>query len=137
MFFKKFRIPPEVKKNTSVDTLSGRPDATNVRRRASGGQLRACIRPMRDGGRVCQVSAGVAPKYKISIPWVELLGALMAVRLAARHEDGDSDRVQRGPVFHAFIVCTLGMLRVDSASLLEFVGTLVSEIKLKTDPEKE
>jgi hypothetical protein len=29
------------------------------------------------------------------------------------------------------------MLRVDSACLLEVVGTLVSEIKFKTDPEKE
>jgi hypothetical protein len=63
----------------------------------------------------------------------------MAVRLAARNEDGasESDGYQGGQVFHLFIVCTLGMLRVDSASLVEFLGTLVIEIKFKTDPEKE
>jgi hypothetical protein len=31
----------------------------------------------------------------------------------------------------------LGMLRVDSDSLLEFVGTRVGEIKTKSDPETE
>jgi hypothetical protein len=37
---------------------SGRPDATDLRQRVSGGQLHAGSCPMRDGGRVCQVSAG-------------------------------------------------------------------------------
>jgi hypothetical protein len=34
-------------------------------------------------------------------------------------------------------VAIFDMLRADSASLLEIVGTSISEIKIKSDPEEE
>jgi hypothetical protein len=59
----------------------------------------------------------VAPKCKISIPRMELMGALLAVRLARKISDSLKTELDS----------------VDQ----KFVGTRVSEIKCKSKPEKE
>jgi hypothetical protein len=94
---------------------------------------------MADGTFFCRLIAGktrVAPKCKISIPRVELVGSQMAVRLAQKVKVA----IRRGfseVRYFTDSTAVLGMLRTDSASLLEFVGTRVSEIKTKSDPETE
>jgi hypothetical protein len=94
---------------------------------------------MADGTVQCRLLAGktrVAPKCKISIPRMELVGALLAVRLA--HKIIDSLRMPLEAVrYFTDSSAVLGMLSKDSASFLEFVGTRVSEIRIKSDPEKE
>jgi hypothetical protein len=91
---------------------------------------------MADGSVQCRLLAGktrVAPKCKISIPRMELVGALLAVRLA--HKITDSLRMELEAVrYFTDSSAVLGMLSKDSASFLEFVGTRVSEIRIKSDP---
>jgi hypothetical protein len=78
----------------------------------------------------------VAPKYKISIPRMELVGALLAVRVARKiiYSLGMELEAVR---YFTDSSAVLGMLNKDSASFLEFVGTQVSEIRIKSDPDKE
>jgi hypothetical protein len=94
---------------------------------------------MADGSVQCRLLAGktrVAPKCKISIPRMELVEALLAVRLA--HKIIDSLRMELEAVrYFTDSSAVLGMLNKDSASFLEFVGTRVSEIRIKSDPNKE
>jgi hypothetical protein len=94
---------------------------------------------MADGTVQCRLLAGktrVAPKCKISIPRMELVGALLAVRLA--HKIIDSLKMELEAVrYFTDSSAVLGMLSKDSASFLEFVGTRVSEIRIKSNPEKE
>jgi hypothetical protein len=94
---------------------------------------------MEDGTFFCRLVAGktrVAPKCKISIPRVELVGSQMAVRLAQKVKAairGGFSEVR----YFTDSTAVLGMLRADSASLLECVGTRVSEIKTKSNLEEE
>jgi len=92
-----------------------------------------------DGSVECKLIAGksrVTPKKKISIPRVELMGALIAVRLARKLKDslGISFKAVR---YFTDSSAVLGMLKKDSASFLEFVGTRVSEVKTLSDPNTE
>jgi hypothetical protein len=93
---------------------------------------------MEDGSFFCRLVAGktrVAPKCKIFIPRVEMVGSQMAVRLAQKVKL--AMREGFGEVrYFTDSTAILGMLRVDSASLLEFVGTWVSEVKTKSNPEE-
>ncbi|OBQ33960.1 MAG: hypothetical protein AN484_26950, partial [Aphanizomenon flos-aquae WA102] len=67
---------------------------------------------------------------------MELVGSLMAVRLAKVVKDSLS--LKFGATrFFTDSSSVLGMLKGDSASYLEFVGTRVSEIKTKSSPEEE
>ena len=94
---------------------------------------------MEDGSVVCRLLAGktrVAPKCKISIPRMELMGSLVAVRLYQKIKDSlrmDIEEVR----FFTDSSAVLGMLNKNSGTFLEFVGTRVSEIrtKLKVDTE--
>jgi hypothetical protein len=92
-----------------------------------------------DGMVECKLLAGkarVAPKQKISIPRMELMGALLAVRLARKIRDSFTFKFKATRYFtDSFAI--LGMLKCDSASFLEFVGTRVSEIKSLSSPEEE
>jgi hypothetical protein len=94
---------------------------------------------MADGTFFCWLVASktrVAPKCKISIPRVELVGSQMAVRLAKKVKSAIREGFSEVKYF-TDSTAVLGMLRADSASQLEFVGTRVSEIKTKSDPEEE
>jgi hypothetical protein len=94
---------------------------------------------MADGSVQCRLLAGktrVAPKCKISIPRMELVGALLAVRLARKIIDSLHLELEAVRYF-TDSSAVLGMLNKDSASFLEFVGTRVSEIRIKSDPDKE
>ncbi len=94
---------------------------------------------MADGTVQCRLLAGktrVAPKCKISIPRMELMGALLAVRLARKIQDSLQMELEAVRYFtdSAFV---LGMILRESATYQEFVDTRVSEIRTKSDPETE
>ncbi len=94
---------------------------------------------MADGTVQCRLLAGktrMAPKCKISIPRMELVGALLAVRLARKILDS---LVMEWEAVRLFTdsSAVLGMLSKDSASFFEFVNTRVSEIKTKSDLDKD
>jgi hypothetical protein len=67
---------------------------------------------------------------------MELLGALLAVRLARKIRDSFTFQI-KGTRYFTDSSTVLGMLRCDSASFLEFVGTRVSQVKSLSSPEKE
>jgi hypothetical protein len=94
---------------------------------------------MADRSVQCRLLAGktrVAPKCKISISRKELVGALLALRLACKIID--SLRMELEAVrYFTDSSAVLGMLNKDPASFLEFMGTPVSEIRIKSDPNKE
>jgi hypothetical protein len=94
---------------------------------------------MLDGGFSCRLIAGkarVAPLRKISVPRLELQGAVASVRLAQQVEEflGITFAWR---YFFTDLSAVLGMLRRESAAFQEFVGTRVSEVKTKSDPESE
>jgi hypothetical protein len=94
---------------------------------------------MADGTVQCRLLAGktrVAPKCKISIPRMELMGALLAVRLSRKIQDALQMELEAVRYFTDSAV-TLGMVLRESATYQEFVGTRVSEIRTKSDPETE
>jgi hypothetical protein len=94
---------------------------------------------MADGTVQCRLLAGktrVAPKCKISIPRMELMGALLAVRLARKIQDSLQMELEAVRYFTDSAVA-LGMILRESATYQEFVGTRVSEIRTKMDPETE
>ena len=94
---------------------------------------------MKDGSFQCRLISGktrVAPTKKISVPRMELMGAITGIRLA--------DTITRGlrfPVgrrwFFTDNSAVLAMIQKPSGSFLEFVGTRVGEIRSKSEPEKE
>jgi hypothetical protein len=89
---------------------------------------------MEDGTVVCRLLAGktrVAPKCKISIPRMELMGSLVAVRLYQKIKDSLRMEIE-GVRFFTDSSAVLGMLNKDSGTFLEFVGTRVSEIRTKS-----
>jgi hypothetical protein len=94
---------------------------------------------LEDGSVACRLVAGktrVAPKNKISVPRLELMGAVLAVRLALKIKD--SLRIQFEKTrFFTDSTAVLGMLQNDSVAFLEFVGNRVSEIKTKSDVKTE
>jgi hypothetical protein len=94
---------------------------------------------LEDGTAVCRLlcrKTRVAPKMKISVPRMELMGALLAVRLAKKIKD--SLRIEfESTYFFTDSSVVLGMLQCNSQSFLEFMGTRVSEIKSKSDVETE
>jgi hypothetical protein len=93
---------------------------------------------MEDRTIECRMLAGktrVAPKCKVSIPQMELMGSLLAVRLAQKIRD--SLQMELGAVrFFTDSLAVLGMLSKDSASFQEFVGNRVSKIKIKSNPKE-
>jgi hypothetical protein len=94
---------------------------------------------MEDGSVVCHLLAGktrVAPKCKISIPRMELMGSLVAVRLYQKIKDSLRLEVE-GVLFFTDSSPVLGMINKDSGTFLEFVGTRVSEIQTKSKVETE
>jgi len=95
---------------------------------------------MADGSFQCRLVAGktrVAPKnIRLTVPRMELQAALLAVRLAARVQTAMQMEFNDIRYF-TDNTSVLGMIRSDSGSMVEFVGTRVSEIKSKSDPEKE
>ena len=94
---------------------------------------------LQDGSYWCVLVSGktrVAPLKKISIPRLELLGAVAAVRLAASVQESVRFKFQK-KYFFTDSTAVFGMIRGESAALQEFVGTRVGEIKSKSDPPSE
>ncbi len=92
---------------------------------------------MADGTIQCRLLASktrVVPKCKISIPRMELVGALLAVRLAWKIQDSLQTELEAVRYF-TDSTAVLGMILRESATYQEFVGTRVSEIRTKSDPE--
>jgi hypothetical protein len=61
---------------------------------------------MEDGSVVCRLLAGktrVAPKCKISIPRMELMGSLVAVRLYQKIKDSLRLEIEGGAILHGFL----------------------------------
>ena len=83
-----------------------------------------------DGSFVCTFITGktrVAPVRKISIPRMELTGAVMGVRLAQKVQECSIYATAERKFFTDSMV-VLGMLRGDCSTFQEFVGTRVSEV---------
>ena len=92
-----------------------------------------------NGDFQCRLVAGktrVAPTKKISVPRMELMGAVTAVRLAQTVLAGLRFEIQARHFF-TDASAALGMIRGQSGSFLEFVGTRVGEIRSKSDVENE
>ena len=70
----------------------------------------------------------VTPRKKISIPRIELMGSLMAIRLAKKICDTFQFHFSETHYF-TDSSAVLGMLHCDSVTFKEFVGNRVSEIK--------
>ena len=91
------------------------------------------------GGFECRLISGktrVAPLRKISIPRIELLRAVACVRLVEKISENLGIKFCR-KYFFTDSSAVLGMIRGESAAFQEFTGTRVSEIKTKSDVEKE
>jgi hypothetical protein len=98
---------------------------------------------MADGTVQCRLLAGktrVALKCKISIPRMELVGALLAVRLARKIQDSLEMELEAVRYF-TYSAVALGMILRESATYQEFVGTRVSEIptldRVVLDPRRD
>jgi hypothetical protein len=94
---------------------------------------------MADGTVQCWLLASktrVSPKCKIWVPRMELVGALLAVRLARKIRDSLQAELEAVRYF-TDSTAVLGMILRESATYQEFVGTRVSEIRTKSDPETE
>jgi len=96
---------------------------------------------LNDGGYSCRLISGktrVAPIKKISVPRIELLGALASVRLATNIEEALGHNLTfKKRNFFTDSTAVLGMVKGDSVAFQEFVGTRVGEIKSKSDTEEE
>ena len=91
------------------------------------------------GGYACRLIAGkcrVAPLKKLTVPRLELQGAVTGVRLTLQVEEFLGIRFARR-FFFTDSSAVLGMIRGDSAAYQEFVSNRVGEIKSKTEPLKE
>jgi len=94
---------------------------------------------MEDGGFKCFLVSGktrVAPLRKISVPRIELLGAVASVRLAESVQESLKIQIGRR-FFFTDSSAVFGMIRGECAAYQEFVGTRTGEIKSKSDPESE
>ena len=92
-----------------------------------------------DGSFSCRLITGktrVAPLRKLSVPRIELLGAVAAVRLANSVEEATGIKFGNR-FFFTDSSAVLGMIKGDSAGFQEFVGTRTGEIRSKSDPETE
>lgn len=78
----------------------------------------------------------VAPLRKISIPRIELMGAVACVRLAESISNAVNFEFKKR-YFFTDSTAALGMIKGECASFQEFVGTRTGEIKSKSDPDKE
>jgi hypothetical protein len=67
---------------------------------------------------------------------MELLGALLAIRLARKIRDSFTFKF-KGPRYFAGSSEILDMLKCNSARIFEFVGTRVSEIKTLSSQDEE
>jgi hypothetical protein len=76
----------------------------------------------------------VTPKKVISIPRVELMGSLLAVRLATKIVDTFQFKFDKVKYF-TDSSCVLGMLGCDSNTFTEFVANRVSEVRSKTSTD--
>ena len=93
----------------------------------------------KNGSFECRLITGktrVAPIKKISVPRMELQGAVAGVRLAAKVQDDLQINFSKR-CFFTDSTAVLGMLRGDMSTFQEFVGTRVSEIKSKSDAQTE
>ena len=112
---------------------------------ADGSQLAYCALAylrvqMTDGSYQCRLIMGktrVAPTKKISVPRMELMAALMAVRLARTVQDGLRFETEKRRYFFTDSSAVLGMLQKPSGAFQEFVGTRVGEITSKSDVTQE
>ena len=94
---------------------------------------------MESGGFKCFLVSGktrVAPIKKISVPRLELLGALASVRLAASIQESMSLEIGKR-FFFTDSSAVFGMIKGDCGAFMEFVGTRTGEIKNKSDPDSE
>ena len=67
---------------------------------------------------------------------MELVAAVMAVRLAKKVKDSLQIEIPKVRYF-TDASAVLGMLNEESGSFMEFVGSRVSEVKVKSDPATE
>ena len=91
------------------------------------------------GAARCTLVGGktrVAPLRKISIPRLELLGAVAAVRLAAAIQEAVNFTFRRR-YFFTDSTAVYGMIRGECGAFQEFIGTRTGEIKNKSDPLQE
>ena len=100
----------------------------------------AYIRYKLDNGSFkCSLLTGktrVAPLRKISVPRIELLGAVANVRIAENVQN--SLKIEFGRrFFFTDSSAVFGMIRGECGSFQEFVGTRTGEIKGKSSPEEE
>ena len=92
-----------------------------------------------DGTFKCLLVTGktrVAPIKKISLPRIELLGAVTTVRLAVSVQEAVKFQFGRR-FFFTDSTAVYGMIQGDCGSFEEFVGVRVGEIKFKTKPDSE
>jgi hypothetical protein len=92
-----------------------------------------------DRSVVCHLLAGktrVNLKCKISIPQMELMGVLVAIRLHQEIQDSLNLDIRKVRFFNDSSA-VLGMIFRDSGSFLECLGTRVSKIRPKSKVETE
>jgi hypothetical protein len=76
----------------------------------------------------------VAPKVKITIPWMELVAEVNSLRLARK----ESLRIPLARIrYFTDSSVVLGMLRMKSERFTEFVGARVSGVKVNSNIEEE
>ena len=78
----------------------------------------------------------VAPLCKISLPRIELLGAVTAVRLAESVQSALNIEFEKR-YFFTDSTAVFGMVTGECGAMQEFVGVRVGEIKRKSDPAEE
>ena len=94
---------------------------------------------MEDGTYKCLFVSGktrVAPLRKISVPRIELMGAVANVRLAENIQNSLKIQIGRR-FFFTDSSAVFGMIHGECSSFQEFVGTRTGEIKSKSDPGPE
>ena len=92
-----------------------------------------------DGSFACRLVTGktkIAPTRKISIPRMELVAAVLGVRLACKVLEFLDYQFESNHFF-TDSTAVLGMLRGDCSTFQEFVGTRVSEVRSKSDTATE